>query len=75
MSEPNDRPNLGYSEADGVVTLRMMRSDFEKMLLCLGYASAHPAVLSIALGLVNRLNRGNPYWFPRTVPDAPRVPE
>lgn len=60
--------DIGYREEDGVVVLRMTRDDYEGLLVALGFAlgaSGPASALRVQiLGLVNRLNAGNPNFTP-----------
>lgn len=64
----------GYSESEGYVVLAMELQDYQSLLLALGYvagrAMEHEGPLTIqgAIGLVNRLNEGNPRFIPYKVP-------
>jgi hypothetical protein len=59
----------GYREEDGYVVLTMTRHDYEGLLLMLGWAPGtmareHFGNLRAHIGLVNRLNAGNPNFTP-----------
>lgn len=73
MDPVNERPGpaLGYSEADGVITLRMMPDDWQALLMCLGCAGGNPSFERMAFRLANRLNRGNRAYTPYELPDEP----
>jgi hypothetical protein len=59
---------IGYREEEnGVVVLRMTRDDYNALLVALGFATgAAPRkdTRDTLLGLVNRLNAGNPSYTP-----------
>lgn len=74
MEIKSDEEQLGYSEKDGVVTLRMVRDDYSTILFALGfYLSQQPSRgrLGQAIGLVNRINAGNPNFTPYGIPEEP----
>lgn len=68
MSTPEQ---LGYSETDGIVTVRMTRDDFGFLMMCLGVASANPDFRQLAMQIANYLNLGRPAkeWRPYEVSD------
>lgn len=65
---------MSYSESsDGQVTLTMSREDYDRLLICIG-ASVGLALQGkgqlgkkIVIELANRLNQGNPHYFPYQV--------
>lgn len=66
-------------EKTGLITLTLTRDDFEKVLIMLGLAAgsmiSNPTQLEETLGLLNRLNDGNPNYTPYQVGWAPRPEE
>lgn len=61
---------MSYAEKDGEVTLTMKREDYERLLLCLGMATAAARNRWPIVELLNRINQGNPAWTPYIVPVA-----
>lgn len=65
---------MGYREEGGAVVLTMSREDYNALLMALGYVAGASGGLwkdmRFALGLVNRLNAGNPSFTPYEVPHA-----
>jgi formylmethanofuran dehydrogenase subunit B len=60
---------MAYREENGQVVLTMSRSDFEVLLVALGYTldSGLWVNRDAALAYVNRLNQGNPNYTPYEV--------
>lgn len=57
----------GYSEEGDLVVLRMTRTDYDALLIMIGYAAgkAESELMSkAAIRVANRINEGNPYWKP-----------
>lgn len=69
MSEETRGPALGYSEADGIVQLRMKREDYHALLMCIG--GTQVIALREGLELANRISEGNPRWTPYRFEDEP----
>ena len=62
---------MSYREENGQVILTMSREDYERLLMLLGACTVHAAhggksmfTLDDILGLLNRLNDGNPNYTP-----------
>lgn len=58
---------IGYSEESGAVILTMTREDWHQLLITLVWATGSmrdPEARTRTLGLVNRLNVGNPNFIP-----------
>jgi hypothetical protein len=61
---------LGYGEKDGNVVLEMTHSDYNFLLFSLGIATGATVTrqrgtsINSLLGLINRLNQGNPHFLP-----------
>jgi len=62
---------MSYREQDGQVILTMSLDDYQWLLFALGAATAarysHPDWKERMLGLMNRLNEGNPNYTPYQV--------
>ena len=63
-----------YREENGLVVLTMMREDYEHILLALAYylgsvLSTTGDGMSRHLGVINRLNQGNPEFTPYEIDD------
>lgn len=55
----------GYSEEGDEVVLRMTRTDYNALLVVIGYAAGADSegfVSKMATKLANAINRGNPRW-------------
>jgi hypothetical protein len=64
---------LGYNERDGLVVLAMTQADYENVLVALGFATGaavSSSTRTFLVGLINRLNQGNPNFTPYEVPHA-----
>jgi hypothetical protein len=72
ISATTQETRLGYSfDASGeIVTLRMTRGDYQRLLICLGSTAASALELRSVLELANRINEGNPAWTPYAFEDA-----
>jgi hypothetical protein len=66
---------MSYREENGQVVLTMSREDYERLLIIFGMASARVQIrpglfgLDTILGVMNRLNSGNPNYTPYQVAD------
>jgi hypothetical protein len=64
---------MSYREENGQVILTMNPEDYERLLMCLGAATAmsalgrHVLTFNAVLEMMNRLNDGNPNWTPYQV--------
>ena len=62
---------MAYREdQDGTVIITLTHADYDKLLLCLGYASGSAmkeqeyTIADSFLELANSVNQGNPQWRP-----------
>ncbi len=68
-------PRLGYSEQNGIVTVRMTRDDWGFVVWNLGriagidHVSEGRGALIRHLALLNRLEVGNPNYTPYEIPE------
>lgn len=56
----------GFSMEDGLVVIRMVPEDYNRLLIVMGMGIGLPPA-SRALALVNRMNEGNPHYTPYEV--------
>lgn len=63
---------MGYSEENGAVVLTMTPADYNTLLMALGYASVStvPNFRISVLGVINRINAGNPQFTPYEIEGA-----
>jgi len=62
---------LGYStDQNGNIVLTMIREDFDLLVLAMGFGTVNirPEFRQKMLGLVNRINSGNPNFTPYEIP-------
>jgi hypothetical protein len=70
MTDPD---HYGYLETAETVVLSMTHQDYNALLLALGFAAGRAddkPMFWRLIGLVNRLNAGNPHFTPYEIPEA-----